>query len=512
MKNIIRENRISELESIRLFQDKDAYDLLIDDNFLEDWKRLLKSQHLNVSVFQTIEFIKSWYLCQRKAFVPLIIIEYQDNIICGLLFLTYQRDKSEKIKRIIAAGEYDAEYQCWLAEPGLHHFFLENALKLINKKFPGCYVVFRFLQHHYLLEMVCENKYLSQTGVTQSFQRPIMDLHSEDFLKIIKKRHLKAKYNRMNRAGKLVLEEIKDLNHFISIYPKIMELYDFRQGALLDKSPSEKYSCEIPLFIRLFKEKVLHVSILTLDGEITSCIIGYFSGDWFHLAGMITYSPFYSRFSPGLVHLFLLCQVLKEKKVSFFDLTPGYDGYKESFKTHSDEVYGITFSQDPIYLARKKIKIKLNQLLLNQGIRPMDFELQARKTKYLWLHKFEFIKNSLLNFSSNNQEVDLKDVPFQKNQISTLLQFKSDTIQSRWEFLSMAFKNVESGYDFYTLSKNGRLMACIWNHPTSEMIGEDKNQEGKNSVKSNPKNYWHKTIRENKVELYNKFIQTSEQL
>ncbi len=103
----------------------------------------------------------------------------------------------------------------------------------------------------------------------------------------------------------------------------------------------------------LFRLQLLHVSVLKVNEKIIAAVIAITEKDWLCLAGINCHSPFNARlYSPGLMHFILLAKLLKEEGITWFDLTPGYDTYKEELANRHHEVKELLISNS------RSLKIK----------------------------------------------------------------------------------------------------------------------------------------------------------
>jgi hypothetical protein len=486
-------------KNIRLLEGDEVLQLLENTEFFEKLNTLYQ-ESTGITIFQSPGFIKSWYLIKNPEFAPIMVINETSSKLEGAVFLAVKKEDDGQIKRknskIVGLGEYDAEYQTWLVKEGEEKAFLPGAFDQIFNAYPNCKVVFRFIPHAKSLAWIKENPIYDKFSVVQPFRRPMMQMSHPDFKPLFKKRHLKAKLNRFGRAGKMEFEEITEIERFIEVYDEVMVLYDFRQGALFNKTPSVSNPLRRPLFISLFEQNLLHVSILKLDGEITSCIIGMKSKNWMHLSGLVTYSPFYSKHSPGLVHLYLLGQYLEDQGYEYFDLSPGDDGYKERLATNADEVYELSVCRDRVFKSKRKLRKKFHAWLLSKGIRPMSFNVQVQRSKHLIKVKLGALKKRFLPPKGNQRDHVSAPVQLEKNNIRHLLAFEDKLGISRWEFLSDAFKRVESGEEFYSWKDGTRLLACVWICDAAT-----SNNEGAGLGNTETAAYFHPTVLFRKEEI-----------
>jgi hypothetical protein len=491
-----------------------AFELMKKKSFIEEWTLLIKNASINQSIFQYPAFLTGWFHSKRDQFIPIIVTEYQNNILSGLVCLAIERESYSNVKgniKIVGAGEYDAEYQTWITSNEDPLSILKSALDQLFNIYPNSTFLFRFFLDAKIIGAIRASPELSKLCIIQEFKRPIVELQHVEFDKILKKRHLKAKINRFEKAGESELEVINERDRLKEVLPQIMELYDFRQGALFNKFPSEKFLNESPLFLELLPTGTIHISVLKLNGEITSCIVCYHCKEWVHLAGMITYSPFFSKLSPGLVHIYKLGLELKGEGFEFFDLTPGYDGYKDKFATTSDIVYELTFSKSKFSNLIKKIKVSFQDFLINNEVRPMSFELELKRKKHFFTNKpLGFLKEIQNLFSPRKAIRNFENLAIRKNSIKDLLSFEQDGILSKWEFLRDCFYKIESGGEFISVTNQGKLVACIWlfhkKENRSDEAGSDLKTNTGTLIPDFEKSYFSSLVLDQKEEIFKKAI------
>lgn len=441
-----------------------AVDLMNNPEFLHSWDNLYRNCEW-ATIFQSKEFVRSWYENNSDIFSPIIILCIEEDNIKSLLFLTAKTNgkpiKVNSSLEIKGAGLFDAEYQVWLSgseDDG----FLMNAIEALFEEYPNCHFSLRFIPAKNLINPLINNTQWKKHLVSVNHHRPLMDFKLTDEQKLFRKRHLKAKFNRINRVGKIELKEINDPDEFRAVLKEVLVHLDFRQAAMFNKIPSKK-DPQRPYFLQsLFESGILHVTVLTLDGEIISSIIGVKDHQWIHLAGLISFSPFHAKHSPSLVHLFMLGQLMKDQGYMVFDLTPGDDGYKERISTSSDEVVEISISKNVKFKLKKSVKKIIHKSLLKLNVRPMSFELSLKKQKYLFKNKI-VKKLQKPDRTADSQDItDIKAIVFKKNDLKELLLFNDPSGETQWEFLENASKLISEGLHFYTYSSQNILRCCIW--------------------------------------------------
>jgi hypothetical protein len=260
---------------------------------------------------------------------------------------------------------------------------------------------------------------------------------------------------------------------------QIEVFHNLRQGAAFNKTPFPSDKDERNIFIEWFKKGLLHATALWLDEKLIGAVIMIREGSkTVHLAGLITYSPFHGRYSPGLVHLYLLVLRLKEEGFHFLKLSPGYDSYKERFSNDNEELYELLISGNRIPLLKRKLRVFLREIILKKGIRPMEVSVWIDKNRAAFKNKlFRFKKGNAhknVNWSHILGKIDpenevkiLDDFELKVLDLTHLLLVNDCTFEvSRWEFLQDALKRLEENQLFFTLTDKNRLILCVWyNNP-----------------------------------------------
>jgi hypothetical protein len=254
-------------------------------------------------------------------------------------------------------------------------------------------------------------------------------------------------------------------------------LYDFRQSALFNKSPFKDDPVKEDFLLQLFRLQLLHVTVLKAGGK-TMAAVAAVAGkdDWMHLAGVNCHSPFNARFySPGFLHFILLAKQLANEGIQYFDLSPGYDAYKDDLANLHDEVKELVISPSLKFHLKRQFKKWIHTRLIAAGIRPMTTELALKKYIYLMRRRsvMSVIKGMVNRLQPKRKKqlyrIETGTLPsskmvLQTNNLRDLMQFegsKKDPV-TRWEFLEDAMYRLERGQHCYTRAENGRLLCCAW--------------------------------------------------
>lgn len=457
-----------------LLSENKAMELLENPNFIDDWSALYTAcQH--ASVFQHPSFVLPWYRLNRKDHIPVVLAIYEDNKLCALLTLARKIEKktNKPGNKLIGAGAFFALYQTWLVLPGYEEIFWKKGLKKLFKEMPGCSINLKSLPAWEIYHEMAKISGFKRLAVLEKHLNPVLDFGEDGYKQVFGKRHFRAKYNRLSKAGKMDFEKLATAEELSTAMETIEVFHNLRQGAAFNKVPFHQDKTERQLFRDWFNEGVLHVTALKLDMElIASVIVVNDFGKTGHLAGLITYSPRHAKLSPGLVHLFLLGQQLLDESFRDMKLSPGDDAYKERFCNRHEELFEIMISPkltDRIY---RNLRIRVRNFISKKGIRPM--EAQVRLSKRLAdfkNHLHGFWKRPKLGKLSNSQKLEflLKKHPesdgFSLNADhlnELLLATDRDFELSRYAFLEDALERLENQEHCLTLVRQNELMLCIW--------------------------------------------------
>jgi hypothetical protein len=455
----------------------DAVEFLTKDVVIKNWIFLMDNCPFS-SVFQDSSFVLTWYQENLEKFSPVVLVSFYGENIIGLMTLARKIDTiiGKSCQKLFGAGDFFALYQSWLVLPEFQDLFFEKGIKLIFEKFPGCSINLKYIPNINLYLSLSNNTGLKKMVVLEKHLNPVLDFKLDGYDKIFGKRHFKSKLNRLNRAGKVSFEKINSLEKLEATLDSIEVYHNLRQGAAFNKIPFDGNKNQRKLFLKWFESGILHITALHLDGILIAAVITI--NDFSitaHLAGLITYSPQHAKLSPGLVHLFLLSQSLKEESFQNLKLSPGNDAYKERFSNANEELYELLISPSWHERLIRKLRVKLRQYFLKKGIRPMEVHVWFSKKDavlknrlYKFLHPFDYknhSKESLLSKLKEeaNKSTTLSEIKLNSKGIGDL-QLAGDTSFEicRWRFLEDALRRFENKENCLTLVSDGELRLCMW--------------------------------------------------
>lgn len=478
--------------------------LSADSGFQQSWDLLFDSCPW-ATVFQSRSFIVAWYQAYSHEHCPVLVKSIENGQLNGILAMvimdTPANDNHGTTKggRITAAGHYDGLYQTWLATPANGDAFISKALTGIMKQFPAHTITLRFMPPGTPMAWLKNDSKWQQYSILQSHARPFINLKTASEEKTFqRKKHFKHKLNRLKRLGEVVFEKIEDLQRFEAALNDMAIMYDFRQSALFNKNPFTEDPVKKEFLLELFRLQLLHVTVLKVNEIIIAAIVSVGGKDWMYLAGLNCHSPVYARlYSPGLLQFIMVAQQLADEGYTYFDLTPGYDAYKEELANEHDEVYELVISSRPAFRFKKRLRKWVHSRLIAWGKRPMTVELAMKHYSYLAKHRTpaSLIKQLFKRFEKKEKLqrfwvqsyalLPTGRISLNKDCITDLQQFTTGKRSglTEWEFRSDALYRLERGQHCYTWVEDGCLMACAWfSYQDAQTAKKEDNQEADNTL------------------------------
>jgi CelD/BcsL family acetyltransferase involved in cellulose biosynthesis len=471
---------------VLLYTGEEVFDLLSKETFQKQWDSLYNDCSW-ATVCQSRAFVQSWYQTYRNKYLAIVVVGIENGKLSGLLTLALPKSEvsiNQKKGRIIGAGQFVAEYQTWIATEGYSNDYIKMALLKLMAFFPKCDIHIKYIPPQVSLSWINDDKYWYRRCIVQSYKRPLMEMNDSKLSKIFKKDDFKVKLNRLKRLGDFQFERITNYDSFASIIGELAVQFDFRQGAMFNKNQFSDDPVKIDFFLEMFKWKLLHVTVMKINGKIIASIVAVAGKGWVHLCGINTHAPFGARnCSPGYVHFIKLGQLLAEEGAAVFDLTPGNDFYKDRLATRYDKVHELFVSNNFSSRLKKHLRIRMYKQMLKAGKWPMGMEVSIKRRIYIFKERLRFIKKSIgveaiRNFGERmvvqkkqrsymttiHPSSATTNISIGKNTLKDLLAFNGFCIGiSRWEFLQDAMYRLEQGHTAYTWNaEEGHLLACVW--------------------------------------------------
>jgi CelD/BcsL family acetyltransferase involved in cellulose biosynthesis len=523
--------RFNNSDSFELIEGDAVIALLYNDSgFRQSWDLLFESCPW-ATVFQSRAFVTAWYQAYREEHCPLLVKAVENGQLKGVLPLAIlntpadDRGAHTQSGRITAAGHYEALYQTWLVAPSDGDAFIKKALTELMKQFPGCYISLRFLPPGTPMKWTTDDRKWRKHSIIQSHSCPLIHLSGVGSERIFQhKKHFKHKLNRLKRLGDVRFDTITDQQQFEKSLQEMSVLFDFRQSALFNKSPFREDPAKKEFLLELFRLHLLHVTALKVDEKIIAAVVAVGEKDWMYLAGINCHCPGHARsFSPGFLHFVLLSQQLAAEGFQYFDLSPGYDPYKEELANQHEDVYELLISSKPSFRIKRRIKKWIHTRLIAAGKRPMSVELSIKYYAYLAKHRSpaSIIKSLFKRFQKKEKQQHYllqqytaqapTEIKLNKDNLIDLQEFTTGKRSNltQWEFLSNAAFRLERGQHCYTWVEEGCLLACAWfSWQDAQSAKKDDNPEAGNRIEIHGL-YYHATGKDRLTVFLNAVIETA---
>lgn len=470
-------------ESILILEADKVMALFQDANFIKAWDSLYDTC-IWATVFQSRDFVYSWYSAYAPEFVPVMALAYKGTQLTGLLSLTYRINS----KSLFHAGLGLGEYQTWLTAKDKGVNFIQHALNALNKEYPSFGINIYNIPAPTPINWVTDSTYWRKRSILKPIERPLMDLTDPEVSKLFRKKQVREKTNRLRRLGDLQFRRVTDPTEFHAIIDELILLSDFRKGARYNLLQFKVDPFAKDVLVRLYEQGILHTTVLTLNGEILASIAAIQGKNWVHLAGINCYTPLLSRHSPGLLNFIMLGQLLEQEGVRVFDLTPGGDAYKQRLATTHDYVHELYITSPLKTNFNKNIKAPIMHMLrlvarkTNKTPREVKFGLTKMKDRLKLALKNKHVQSLALPYILRGMtdhtvichftpEYKTSTVALKKNDLAALMNYSvTQGIDTQWDFLADAMKRFEAGEQVYTVSNDTQLIFSAW---VSEYPEED---------------------------------------
>ncbi|MCI0336806.1 MAG: GNAT family N-acetyltransferase [Acidobacteria bacterium] len=469
---------------IEIITGREAERMIENADFRRRWENLYGICPWG-TVFQSEDFVATWYSTYRNQFTPVIVVGTNNGgELAGLFTLAISTDSA----KLEVAGTVHAEYPAWLANPQDGNTFIESALLKLSERFPNQSLTLSFLAPSAPLEWTGPGTTWGSRCYIKPIPRGLMAIgDGSAFRERLRKKTEKYKLNRLKRLGDLRFDQIEDREELEAIFDEIMAFATLRLKAVHNATDLQHNPHKKSFYKNLMRmPRLLHATVLRLDGEIVSAQINWYNRDQV-LIGLITHSPLHAKASPGVLHMLMLGTELAKQEIPILDLTPGGD-YKDRYATHHDKVYTLKVFFNPVHCLQYKLKRKLTEsakpAIRRFNIAPeqvrdafhsfTDWRQKWSRLKMtgLVLELFRRLKESLwctkelcvYSYDLDRARISSVNQAMNRDHIPDLLAYQP--IEA-WQppvnrFLRRALEYLESGNHIYTCVKEGDLVHYGW--------------------------------------------------
>jgi len=296
----------------------------------------------------------------------------------------------------------------------------------------------------------------------------------------LQKKSNKQHITRLKKLGHLEFQRVRRFEEIAEDFDEILDLHDFRQGAMYRCMPFRDDPSRKAFYRSLFEvPDLLYTTVWRLDGKVFSVRMDFMYREGV-VSGLAAHAPFLAKASPGAMHLYLLGSLLASEGIPQFDLTAGGDSYKERFASHHDEIHRLIvfFSAADRLRARAKAAARrtAKRILGYASITPDQVRKTIDNIKIITKKMSTSPRSPLPAGSREHDRIiyhldrativeDLPDGPvFRRNVLADLLVYApyNAQAQSQVDFLRNASERLERGDHVYTYVENGLLISQIW--------------------------------------------------
>jgi CelD/BcsL family acetyltransferase involved in cellulose biosynthesis len=459
-----------------------ARQLTETEEFQQQWRRLYDDCPW-ATVFQGVDFATTWYAAYESRFEPVVVTGSDGGgRLRGLLTLA----ADPRTSGLFVAGTPVAEYQAWLADPADGDSFVELALQHLSEQFPNRRLTFLFLAPLAPLGWIRPGAAWGGRCVARPLPRPLLDIgDGKEFEESLRKKRYKSRLNWIGRAGKVSFSHVADRGELEALFDEIAVHSGLRLGAVHNAGSGSPDPLRREFYGMMAERPgLLHATVLRAGDAMVSAQINMFNNDQV-LLGAITHSPFFAKYSPGKLHIMMLCAELAKQGIRTLDLTPGDSDYKERLASHHDEVHVLDVFFNRAHCARYKATRRLTSGA-KYGLRKLDLDPARTAGAVADLkHRLSLLgpKNvpaALLRAARERARSTAElcvytrgiegagptpDAPaFNRDHVPDLLAYRPVEADhpTRGQFLKEALEALEGGAHAYTYAEGGQLLHCSW--------------------------------------------------
>jgi CelD/BcsL family acetyltransferase involved in cellulose biosynthesis len=436
-----------------VYSKQTAEEAIASAEFMQSWHTLYKACPWATG-YQSPEYAHTWYPLFTENFSPILLLKKDTaGALIGLLALA----KNKKTQELVVVGNAHPEYRVWIALPEHHDAFIVQALTWLQKNYSRR-LEFTFIPDNTPLQWLNWRNAQGRRCEIREQVSNILHIGDKDWLDdyMRSKKRLRTKFNKIKRMGDVSFRRIEDPVELDQLLEQIIPLYEFRQGATHSSMPFHQNPLKRAFTVELLTQKRLHVTVLTIDGQVMSALLAVYGHDTLHL-GEIAYSVFHSDLSPGTIHMWLLVQLLAEEGFQILDLTPGGDAYKGRISADFVLPKELIIYPSQTQAIYQKLRSGL-RTYLKQAYYAVKQKLNASEQKN---HKPD-IKAARYCLQIEQAVVEQASSRFNKNEVADLLVYKADNQAAYLAFLAKSLDYIYQGGEVYTAVEEGKLVCAVW--------------------------------------------------
>lgn len=475
IRKIFNSTESSVISAVEMLVGTEALLELENTCFKSQWDQL-SNKCMWGTVYQSRAFVSAWYTLYQNQYVPIIVRSFNEGNLTGLLTVT----KEHGSKIIHVAGVRAAHYQTWLAAQDQGEKFIKNAIKLLRREFPFHEINFYNTPPQTPINWAKHDATWKYHCTVRAFERPLMDFRKPTISNIINSKRLRKRINQIKKAGCFQFEHVTSFARFAQTLNILADQHDFRKAAKYNWLEFRVDPLKKKFLLELFDLGLLHVTLLTLNGNIIASIVDLIGNNkWIHGSEIATHCCSHAKYSPGIVNFLLLGQHLLHKGYHVYDLTPGHDSYKRKLSNAHDFVHEIKIKGTFQTFLSCNIVLPIRAITRSALVKSNLSTKKLKDKAYLFSYQLKSVKPAPLItgvlaslIQDKKKSVTKVAVPayqthlpveIKTNSLSDLLDYEPVKGEKhKWDFMADAMHRLEKEEIPFTISRNGRLLFCCW--------------------------------------------------
>lgn len=472
--------------TIDLVRGAGADALMADGAFARRWAALERACPW-ATVFQSREFVGTWWSVYRDRYEPLIVVGTEPNgELAGLLALAID----PRSNALVAAGAHHAEYQAWLARESGGEY-ITRGLARLRTVLGSAALTLTHLPPGTPLGWAASNDVWARRCRVRASARPVVDVGDGSAVeKELQRRKIRYWFRTLERHGPVAFERLTRVEELEEVFDEVIAACDLRQYVHNGTEPFGQDPRKRPLHLALMRNGLLHVTVMRAGSQLVSAQLNWCNRGEV-LLGVLAHSPFFARSSPGRLHLLCVARELAREGIATLDLTPGGEpgDYKERFATRHDTVHSLAvlfdrsvrlrvdgrrwlvsagkgaFARAGIAPARVRALLARQQRLW-RGLRSSCVRRELARRLLSKLHRRREVR--LYAFDLTRLPVSSGRAAVRRNSLADVLaafDTPDGALGPRRAYLAEALRRLERGEHVYTRVEGGRLVHFGWLSP-----------------------------------------------
>ncbi len=466
--------RESENPLVELHFGPAAVAWLSDEANVAAWARLESRCPWSVA-FLGPDFYRVWVRNYQSTWQPLLLT------MTGAHGLNAVMPLGVRGGLVTGAGAHQADYHGWVwDETADGALFLREAFAKIVAGFPRHTVRLRYLPPQTPAEAIEQLRRIPRASIRPSHRHAIK-LDRGEIEGSLKKKGNKSKANRIKRGGKLEYRNL-GFDEFARWFDDVIEMYDFRQGALINSCPFRDDPSKKAFHLDWIRAlpKQLVANGMFLNDKLISILVYVVSKGEVHLA-IVAHAPEHGDNSPNKIQMYEHGLTLIGEGFERIDLTPGGEDWKARFSDTPEPIIEFTIHDSSMSAAVTRTSQYLDKLAhkvaADLKVPVSDLKALGRRGAalpgHLWQRMTRAPEQAPARYEVALAGLAVELSPLVRVDPLSLLLDHGPGLAGldRQSFLSRAWFRIESGARCYVLPGGDGIAALGWQSAADDKDG-----------------------------------------